>query len=80
LSNVQKKENSSHSEDIEQQIIKIIDSMYWILEAHDSTAELTEVKGNRVFIQISGQCAECDTNCIEDALYAELPDIELIFM
>jgi len=65
--------------EIEKQITEILDSMNWILEAHDSCAELVEIKGKKVVIQLAGQCADCETNCIEEAIYQILPDIELIF-
>lgn len=65
--------------DLEKQITEILDSMNYILDFHESSAEIVEIKGNRVVIQMIGQCAECDTNCIEDAIYQKLPDIDLTF-
>lgn len=65
--------------DIEKQITDILDSMILILDLHESSAEIVEIKGNRVVIQMIGQCAECDTNCLEDAIFEKLPDIDLIF-
>ena len=65
--------------DIEKQITEILDSMILILDLHESSAEIVEIKGNRVVIQMIGQCAECDTNCLEEAIYQKLPDIDLIF-
>lgn len=59
------------------QIAEILDSMNWILDAHNSSAELIEVKGNRVVIQVEGQCADCDTNCLEEAIYNKFPAIDL---
>ncbi|MCK5427483.1 MAG: NifU family protein [Thermodesulfovibrionia bacterium] len=53
--------------------------MNLILDLHESSAEIVEIKGNRVVIQMIGQCAECDTNCLEDAIFEKLPDIDLIF-
>jgi hypothetical protein len=64
---------------IKKQILEILDSMSWILDAHDSYAELVRVKGKKAVIKISGQCAYCETNCLEDAIYEKLPDIELVF-
>jgi hypothetical protein len=64
---------------IEKQITEILDSMSLILDSHESSAEIVEIKGNRVVIQIIRQYADCDTNCIEDAIYEKLPDIDLIF-
>ena len=65
--------------DIEKQITEVLDSMILILDLHESSAEIVEIKGNRVVIQMIGQCAECDTNCLEEAIYQKLPDIDLIF-
>ena len=65
--------------DIEKQITEILDSMILILDLHESSAEIVEIKDNRVVIQMIGQCAECDTNCLEEAIYQKLPDIDLIF-
>ncbi|GBE06278.1 hypothetical protein BMS3Abin10_01923 [bacterium BMS3Abin10] len=63
----------------EEKIRDILDSLEWLMDAHDSSAELVELKGNTAIIQLSGQCAVCDTNCIEDSLYQELPEAEFIF-
>ncbi|MCK5139754.1 MAG: NifU family protein [Thermodesulfovibrionia bacterium] len=65
--------------EIEKQITEILDSMSYILDSHESSAEIVEIEGNKVVIQMIGQCADCDTNCIEEAIYEKLPDIELIF-
>jgi Fe-S cluster biogenesis protein NfuA len=65
--------------DIEKQITEVLDSMSLILDSHESSAEIVEIKGNRVVIQMIGQCAECDINCLEEAIYQKLPDIDLIF-
>lgn len=71
--------NVMNKNEIKKQVTEILDSMNWILDAHDSSAELVEVKGNKVVIHFVGQCADCETNCVEDAIYEKLPDIELIF-
>ena len=65
--------------EIEKQITEILDSMSYILDSHESSAEIVEIEGNNVVIQMIGKCADCDTNCIEEAIYEKLPDIELIF-
>jgi Fe-S cluster biogenesis protein NfuA len=65
--------------EIKKQITEILDSMSYILDSHESSAEIVEIKGNKVVIQMFGQCADCDTNCIEEAIYEKLSDIELIF-
>ncbi|HLA50556.1 MAG TPA: hypothetical protein VJ000_05165 [Thermodesulfovibrionia bacterium] len=38
-----------------------------------------EIKGKKAVIQLTGQCADCDTNCIEDTLNENMPEIEFIF-
>ena len=63
---------------IEEQVIEILHNVNWLLEAHDSSAELVEVKGNRVIIRCVGACAKCETDCVGVAFQERMPDIELI--
>lgn len=62
----------------EEKIREILDSLQCILSAHDSCAELVEVKDNRAVINCVGPCVHCDNRCIEDAIKEKLPDIEVI--
>ena len=62
----------------EEKIREILDRLQCILSAHDSCAELVEVKDNRAVINCVGPCLHCDNRCIEDAIKEKLPDIEVI--
>ncbi len=61
------------------QILEILDSLGWLLDSHDSFAELVEIKDNKVILQGGGQCLDCDSNCIEVAFREQLPGIEVMF-
>ena len=62
----------------EGKIREILESLQCILSAHDSCAELVEVKDNRAVINCVGPCLRCDNKCIEEAIKEKLPDIEVI--
>jgi len=62
----------------EEKIKEVLESLQCILTAHDSCAELIEVKGNRAVIYCGGPCVKCDNRCIEEAIKEKLPDIEVI--
>lgn len=62
----------------EEKIREILESLQCILSAHNSCAELVEVKDNRAVINCVGPCVRCDNRCIEDAIKEKLPDIEVI--
>ena len=63
---------------IEEQVIEVLHNVNWLLEAHDSFAELVEVNGNKVIIKCIGACATCETDCVGVAFQERMPDIELI--
>ncbi len=63
---------------IEQRVHEVLHNLNWLLEAHDSFAELVEVNGNKVVIRCVGYCAECETDCVGVAFKERMPDIELI--
>ena len=63
---------------IEQRVIEVLHNVNWMLEAHDSFAELIEVNGNTVVIKCTGACAGCETNCVGVAFEERMPDIVLI--
>jgi hypothetical protein len=62
----------------EKKIREILDGLECILSAHDSCAELVEVKDNRAVINCVGPCVHCDNRCIEEAIKEKLPDIEVV--
>jgi hypothetical protein len=62
----------------EEKIREILEGLECILSAHDSCAELLEVKDNKAVINCVGPCIHCDNRCIEEAIKEKLPDIEVI--
>ena len=64
--------------EIEKKVYEVLHNLNWLMEGHDSFAELIKVKGNKVVIRCVGYCAECESNCIEVAFKERMPDIELI--
>ena len=60
-------------------IEEALSSMNSLIEAHKGYAELGDIKGNSVVIHCGGQCTDCDTRCIEDAIHQNVPGIEVIF-
>ncbi|GBD97770.1 MAG TPA: hypothetical protein ENG83_12900 [Nitrospirae bacterium] len=66
-------------EDIRRQVMEVLHNVNWLLEAHDSFAELIEIKGNKVVLRCVGQCRDCETDCVGVAFKERMPDIELIY-
>jgi Fe-S cluster biogenesis protein NfuA len=64
--------------DIERRVREVLHNVNWLLEAHNSYAELVEIDGNRVVIRCKGYCAECETDCVGVAFKERMPDIELV--
>ena len=64
--------------DLEKQVNEVLHNLNWLIEPHDSSVELIEVKGRRVVIRSVGDCANCETDCIRISFKERLPDIELI--
>jgi flavoprotein len=62
----------------EEKIREILDGLECILSAHNSCAELVEVKDNKAVINCVGPCIHCDNRCIEEAIKEKLPNIEVI--
>ncbi|MEF9426246.1 MAG: NifU family protein [Candidatus Mariimomonas ferrooxydans] len=60
-------------------IEEILNGLKWLLDAHDSFAELVEIKGNTAFFQGGGQCMDCESSCIKEALKERIPDIKVVF-
>jgi Fe-S cluster biogenesis protein NfuA len=63
---------------IEQQVLEVLQNVNWMLEAHDSSAELVKVNGNTVVIRCIGHCADCETNCVGVAFQERMPHVELV--
>ncbi len=60
-------------------IVEILNGLKWLLDAHDSFAELVEVKGSTAFLQGGGRCMDCGSSCIREALKERIPDIKVVF-
>ncbi|MBI5409471.1 MAG: NifU family protein [Nitrospirae bacterium] len=63
---------------IEKRVQEVLHNLNWLLEAHDSFAELIEIRGKKVVIRCVGSCAECETNCVKVAFQERMPDIKLV--
>jgi len=62
-----------------QQVLEILEGLELLLQTHSSSAELVRIKGNKVTLHSEGQCADCDTNCIEQAFREKIPFAEISF-
>jgi Fe-S cluster biogenesis protein NfuA len=65
--------------DPEKQVLEILHNLNWLLESHNSSVELVEIKDERVIVHCVGYCAECETDCVGVAFKERMPDIKLIF-
>ncbi len=63
---------------IEKRVQEVLYNVNWLLEAHNSFAELIEIDGNKVVIRCSGHCANCETDCVGVAFRERMPDIDLV--
>lgn len=66
-------------DEIKQQVKEVLHNLNWLLEAHDSFAELIEIRGNKVIIRCIGHCCNCDTDCVGVAFKERIPDIKLVY-
>ncbi|MCK5503684.1 MAG: NifU family protein [Thermodesulfovibrionia bacterium] len=65
--------------DIERRVNEVLHNLNWLLEAHDSFAELVRIDGNKVVIHCTGACSDCETDCVGVAFKERMPEVELIF-
>ncbi len=63
--------------EIERKVREVLHNVNWLLEAHNSFAELIEVKGKKVIIKCVGFCAECESDCLRVAFEERMPEIKL---
>jgi hypothetical protein len=70
--------HAKDTETTEEKIRTVLEGLECILTAHDSCAELVELKDNKAVIYCGGPCVKCDNRCIEGAIKEKLPDIEVI--
>lgn len=66
------------SNDIEVRVREVLDNLNWLLDAHDSSAELLKIEDNTVYILCKGQCASCETECIQVAFSERIPEVEIV--
>lgn len=66
-------------DEIKKQVMEVLYNVNWLLEAHDSFAELIEIRGNKVVLRCVGQCQNCETDCIGVAFKERMPHIELSY-
>ncbi len=58
--------------------LAVLHNLNWLMEPHESYAELIGVDDSKVIIRCVGHCAECKTDCVRIAFKERMPDIELI--
>jgi Fe-S cluster biogenesis protein NfuA len=63
---------------MEKQVREILHNLNWLLEPHDSSVELVNIRGKKVVIRAVGSCKKCETDCIGVAFKERLPDIKLV--
>ena len=63
---------------LHKQVLDVLHNLNWLMESHNSSVELVEVKGNRVVVHCEGHCLDCETDCIGDAFRERMPGIELV--
>ena len=66
------------SNTIEARVNEVLFNLNWLLDAHNSSAELIKIEGNKVFILCKGECASCETECIQVAFRERMPEVELV--
>jgi len=64
--------------EIEIRVNEVLHNLNWLLEAHDSSVELIEIKGSNVIIRCIGHCADCESNCVRVAFQERMPEIKLV--
>jgi Fe-S cluster biogenesis protein NfuA len=64
--------------EIKTRALNVIHNLNWLLESHESSVELVDISGNKVFVRCIGYCAECESDCVGVAFKERMPEIELI--
>jgi Fe-S cluster biogenesis protein NfuA len=65
-------------DDIKQRVLEVLHNLNWLMESHNSFAELVEIRGKNVVVRTIGYCAECESGCVDVAFKERMPDIKLI--
>lgn len=61
-----------------QRVLEVLHNLNWLLEPHDSYAELVDIQDKKVIIRCVGTCISCETDCIGVAFSERMPHIELV--
>jgi Fe-S cluster biogenesis protein NfuA len=64
--------------EIEKKVHEVLHNLNWLLESHNSFAELIAIKGKKVIIRCSGFCAECESRCVQIAFNERMPEVKLV--
>jgi Fe-S cluster biogenesis protein NfuA len=64
--------------EIEKKVHEVLHNLNWLLESHNSFAELIAIKGKKVIIRCTGFCAECESRCIQIAFNERMPEVNLV--
>jgi hypothetical protein len=65
-------------DDIKKRVLEVLHNLNWLMESHNSFAELVEIRGRNVVVRTVGYCAECESGCVDVAFKERMPDIKLI--
>jgi len=65
-------------DDIKKRVLEVLHNLNWLMESHNSFAELVEIRGRNVVVRTTGYCSECESGCVEVAFRERMPDIRLI--
>lgn len=65
-------------EEKKRRVKEVLHNLNWLMEPHNSFAELVEIKDNNVVVRTTGYCAECETGCVQVAFKERMPDMELV--
>lgn len=65
-------------EEKKKKVKEVLHNLNWLMEAHNSFAELVEITETNVVVRTSGHCAQCETGCVEVAFKERMPDIDLV--
>ncbi|MBI5099175.1 MAG: NifU family protein [Nitrospirae bacterium] len=69
---------STNMREIEEKVHEVLHNLNWLLESHNSFAELVAIKGKKVTIRCVGYCAECESRCVQVAFNERMPEIKLV--
>jgi len=65
-------------QEIERRVHEVLHNVNWLIEPHDSSAELISIKGKKVILRCVGHCAGCESDCIRVAFRERMPEVKLV--